>query len=70
MKKNNSLDNKIIKKQFIKLVIANMIAFILVYAILGVTISVVVRHYFYSDLEDELRICKAENQSLLVVESL
>lgn len=62
MKKNNSLDNKIIKKQFIKLVIANMIAFILVYAILGVTISVVVRHYFYSDLEDELRICKAENQ--------
>ena len=51
MKKNNSLDNKIIKKQFIKLVIANMIAFILVYAILGVTISVVVRHYFYSDLD-------------------
>lgn len=62
MKKNKSFDNKIIKKQFIKLVISNMLAFILVYAILGLVISGVINRFFYSDLEEELIICKLENE--------
>lgn len=65
MKKNKSFDNKIIKKQFIKLVIANMMAFILVYAILGAMLSGIVSRFFYADLESELIICKRENEKTI-----
>lgn len=65
MKKNKSFDNKIIKKQFIKLVISNMLAFILVYAILGAMLSTIIGRFFYNDLENELIICKRENEKTI-----
>lgn len=65
MKKSSSVDSKLIKKQFVKLVITNMIAFTLVYAILGIAIVVIVSRYFYADLEEELKICKIENENTI-----
>lgn len=62
MKKNRIKENIIIKKQFIKLVIANMFAFVIVYAILGVAISIIISGNFYSDLKKELKLCREENE--------
>ena len=62
MKKNNKIDNKVIRRQYIKLLVSNMIAFVLVYVILGLSLVAIVNRFFYSDLENELFICKNENE--------
>lgn len=42
-----------------------MLAFILVYAILGAMLSTIIGRFFYNDLENELIICKRENEKTI-----
>ncbi len=54
MKKNNSFENKQIKKQYIKLIITNFSAFLAVFLIFFFSSIMVVNGVFYRDLEKEL----------------
>lgn len=63
MKKNNSYESINVKKQYFKLVLTNMIAYFLVFVVLGLVMILSSNTYFFKDIENSLKVCEEDNKT-------